>query len=177
MKYRPVMTQELLRRFTHYDPHTGVFKRTHAMTNNHKIVEKEFIPQSITKQGYRQINMFKRPYLVHRLVFLYMNGEMPKNEVDHINGDRLDNRWCNLRVVTTSGNRANMGVSLNNKSGVRGVYWYPRYQKWEVTISRNKKHYYLGRYEDIDEAIRVRKEAEEYYGFHPNHGCRDSWRG
>lgn len=174
MKYRPIMTQELLKEFTHYDPDTGVLKRTHALDRGHNKYEKEFIPKSITAQGYRQLGMFKQPYLVHRLAFLYMEGRWP-NEVDHINGDRLDNRWSNLREVTSSENKRNMGIHVNNKSGVPGVYWYPRYSKWEVTIRSNGEHIYLGRYDDLDEAIKVRKEAEIKYNFHPNHGKRSSW--
>lgn len=175
MKYRPEMTQELLKQFVHYDPDTGILKRTHAMDRGHNIYEKEFIPESVTAQGYRQLGMFKRPRLVHRLAFLYMVGRMPL-EVDHINGDRLDNRWCNLREVDSRTNRMNMGVPINNKSGTRGVYWYPRYSKWEVTITVEGKHKYLGRYTEYDEAVRIRLSAEKEHGYHENHGKRESHR-
>lgn len=175
MKYRPEMTQELLKEFVTYNPDTGILKRTHALDRGHNKYEKEFTPRSITKQGYLQIGLFKRPYLVHRLIWLYMTGKWPI-EIDHINGDRRDNRWCNLREATPAENRKNMGLPINNKSGCRGVYWYPRYQKWEVTIRINGKHIYLGRYADYDEAVRVRKTAEVEHGFHENHGERPSWQ-
>ena len=174
MKYRPEMTQELLMQFTHYDPNTGVLKRTHAMSSSHKIYAKEFIPQSTTL-GYRTISLFKTPHMIHRLAFLYMNGVFP-NEVDHINGERLDNRWCNLREVDARGNRMNRGLPSNNRSGVMGVYYYPRYDKWEVTITNEGKHMYLGRYAKFEDAVKVRLEAEVKYGYHANHGKRLSHR-
>lgn len=175
MKYRPDLTQELLKQFVHYDPDSGILKRTHALDRGHNRYEKEFIPNSITPQGYRQIGIFKTPYLVHRLIFLYMVGRMP-NEIDHIDGNRLNNKWPNLREVDSAVNRRNMGIATNNESGVKGVYWYPRYNKWEVTISKSGEHFYLGRYESFDEAVAVRRVAEKDLDFHHNHGKRDSWR-
>lgn len=176
MKYRPKLTQELLKQFVHYDPDTGILMRTHALDRGHNLIRKEFVPRSITAQGYRQISLFKSPCLVHRLAFLYMVGREAL-EIDHVNGDRLDNRWCNLREVTSSENRRNMGLSKANKSGVSGVYFYPRYQKWEVTITRGGVHEYLGRYQDLGEAVAIRRRAEIDLDFHPNHGARPSWRG
>lgn len=174
MKYRPELTQSLLRDFVHYDPDTGVLKRTHALDRGHNRFEKEFVPRSTTLQGYLQIGLFKTPYLVHRLAFLYMVGRMP-NEIDHIDGDRQNNKWSNLREVTSAVNRRNMGIPVNNRSGVRGVYFYPRYGKWEVTIGRDGEHFYLGRYDSFDEAVAVRHAAEKDLDFHQNHGKRASW--
>lgn len=175
MKYRPELTQELLKQFVHYDPDTGVLKRTHALDRGHNRYEKEFTPTSVTKQGYRQISLFKRPYTVHRLAWFYMTGEWP-DEVDHISGDRLDNRWCNLRSVSSVENRRNMGTPVNNKTGVTGVFYYHRYRKYEVSIQVKGERVYLGRYDDFNVATAVRKDAEFYYRFHENHGGRESWR-
>jgi hypothetical protein len=119
--------------------------------------------------------MFKRPYLVHRLAFLYMTGRMP-NEVDHINGDRLDNRWVNLRDVDSYRNKRNMGLCKLNKSGTPGVWYYERYGKWEVRIAHEGKSVYLGRYFDFDEAVAVRRKAEIEFNYHENHGKRESWK-
>jgi len=175
MKYRPELTQDLLKQFVHYDPESGILRRTHALDRGHNRYEKDFIPKSTNPAGYLQLGLFKYPYLVHRLAFLYMVGRMPR-EIDHIDGVRTNNKWSNLREVDTATNHLNMGIPINNKSGVRGVYWYPRYQKWEVTITKNGEHFYLGRYESFEEAIEVRLKAEQEYGFHENHGKRESWR-
>ena len=169
------LTQERLKELLHYDPDTGVLRRTHAMDRGHNIYEKDFIPKSITPAGYLQIGLFKYPYLVHRLTFLYVEGRWP-HEIDHIDGDRLNNKWLNLREVDPATNRRNMGIPINNRSGVRGVYWYPRYQKWEATIGKGGEHFYLGRYDSFDDAVAARLTAEKNLDFHNNHGKRESWR-
>jgi hypothetical protein len=176
MRYRPTLTQELLKRFVFYDPSSGIFKRTHVLDRSQNIKRKDFIPKSVTLNGYLQISLFKTPYLVHRLIFLYMVGRFP-SEVDHVDGNRLNNRWENLREVTNAINRKNMGVAVNNTSGVTGVSWYQRYGKWEASINIGRQRKYLGRFYDINDAISARKEAELSLGFHPNHGERPSWRG
>jgi hypothetical protein len=62
-------------------------------------------------------------YREHRLAWLYMTGEWPTHEIDHINGDRVDNRFCNLREATASENRWNSRKRVNNTSGYKGVSW------------------------------------------------------
>lgn len=83
--------------------------------------------------------------------------------VDHINGNTLDNRKCNLRIVTRSQNNVNKVKKSSNKSGVTGVYWDKRDKKWCVEIGFDNNRIYLGRYADFEEAVKVRKEAEEKY--------------
>lgn len=97
--------------------------------------------------------------LFHRLLF-------PDSEqVDHIHGreTRNDNRKSNLRPVNNSKNQMNKWLQKNNKSGYPGVNWHSRDQIWEVHISVNKKQIYLGRYENYEDAVRVKQEAEEKY--------------
>lgn len=85
--------------------------------------------------------------------------------VDHINHNTLDNRKCNLRICTPTQNNMNRGIQSNNTSGVTGVFWNKACNKWKATISINKKQIHLGLYEDFEEAVRARKEAEiKYFG-------------
>lgn len=85
--------------------------------------------------------------------------------VDHINRDKRDNRKENLRICTIAQNNMNHSAGKNNKSGYVGVIWKRRYAKWEAYITLNRKTYYLGRYADINDAIKARKDAEKkYYG-------------
>lgn len=86
-------------------------------------------------------------------------------QVDHINGNRQDNRKCNLRLVTPQQNNMNRGVSTRNTSGVVGVRFNKRYSKWNANITFEGFTYSLGYYEDINDAIEARKQAEiKYFG-------------
>ena len=87
----------------------------------------------------------------------------PGFERDHINGNRADNRRENLRVIPARANRFNKGMDSRNKSGHAGVFWYDRYKKYQVSITVKRKTVHLGYYEDYDEAVKVREEAEKQY--------------
>lgn len=101
-------------------------------------------------------NHLNRIYL-HQLVM----GKKKGFEIDHINGDRLDNRKQNLRFVTHHQNMWNLPLSRRNKSGCRGVWFDQKNDAWQVKICYFRKQIFLGRYKDLNEAIRVRKEAEK----------------
>ncbi len=111
-------------------------------------------------KGYavRSVNINGKRYtvLLHRLL---MQAMVPEIEVDHINGDRLDNRWVNLRYVNGSQNAMNRGLYRTNTSGKKGVYWSKSKNKWESAIRCNGKRYNLGVFSDIDDAARAYNEA------------------
>lgn len=99
------------------------------------------------------------------------NGEIPEGmQIDHINHARNDNRIENLRLATIFDNNQNMSKGRANASGHVGVSWHKSAQKWCAEIHANGVKYYLGIYDDINDAIRARKLAEEIHGFHENHG-------
>ena len=104
----------------------------------------------------------KNPILLHALIL----PECPDGMVrDHINGDRLDNRRANLRIVSVKQNSQNKGARKLSKSGVNGVVWDKRSGKWYVQIKVDGKNKYLGRFSDIKDAISTRKQAEiNYFG-------------
>ena len=104
----------------------------------------------------------KRSVLMHRII---MNNPDKKLCIDHINGasTRNDNRKTNLRIVTYSQNLMNKGTISSNKSGITGIYWDKTNNKWIASITINKKHIALGRFNDFDEAVKARKKAEEKY--------------
>lgn len=106
----------------------------------------------------------------HRVLFAMMTGKDVQGEIDHINGDRLDNRAANLRVVQHSENMRNQRIRSNNKSGVCGVFWCNTASRWSANIKVNGRNKTLGHFDTIDEATRARREAEEKFGFHANHG-------
>ena len=92
---------------------------------------------------------------IHRLIMGLGKGD--ERQVDHINGDGLDNRRCNLRVATRGENQANRGRNKNNQCGIKGVYWNESRKRWQVTIGCEGKSIFVGRYKTIEEA----KEAQE----------------
>lgn len=167
------LTQEILKSLVHYDPETGLMTWVEARNSRARKGEEA---GSVNKHnGYRYVHIDYRRYLIHRLTFLYMTGRWP-TEIDHIDGDRLNNKWANLREVTRRQNSRNLGVRTNNASGVVGVHWSRPCQRWMATIRVNYKRLYLGAFKDISDAITARKQAETQYQFHSNHGQRPARR-
>ena len=119
---------------------------------------------------YWQIRVDGRLYYAHRIVWLITYGEFPSEQVDHIDGDGLNNRLENLRAVSSTENSRNVRKKSNNTSGVSGVHWHKRDKKWQAMIEVNYKTIHLGLFSNKDEAVAARKAAELKYGFHPNHG-------
>ena len=98
---------------------------------------------------------------LHRIIM----GDPEDLVVDHINGDPLDNRKDNLRVVTVQQNNMNQGINKNNKSGVAGVSWNKNANKWVAQISYKNKLIHLGCFDNLADAAKARKDAEkEYFG-------------
>lgn len=97
-----------------------------------------------------QRNGNRRTLLMHRLILGLTDGRI---EVDHIHGDTLDNRRSQLRVCTHGQNAKNRGKNPSNRSGYRGVHWDKQSQKWRAEIWSDGKHYRLGRFDRIDDAV------------------------
>lgn len=91
-------------------------------------------------------------------------------DVDHIDGDGLNNRRSNLRCVTTKENCKNASKKINNTSGANGVYWRKDIQKWVAQINYNGKRKHLGVFSKIEDAMGARIEAQKGLGFTERHG-------
>lgn len=102
--------------------------------------------------GYRKVTIDGKNHYVHRVVFLFINGFMPKN-IDHIDGNPMNNKISNLREATQSQNLMNKAMQSNNKSGVKGLTWCKTYNKWAARITSNKKYHHVGYFENFDEAV------------------------
>ena len=98
-----------------------------------------------------------------------VTGKEP-NIIDHDNGMKSDNRFLNLVNTDLQANAQNTKLPNNNTSGIIGVRWYKRHNKWQASISINKKPVHLGYFANKQDAINARKEAEIAHGYHPNHG-------
>jgi hypothetical protein len=106
------------------------------------------------KDGYVEICIDKKIYLVHRLVFMFFNGYFPK-EIDHINNIRNDNRIENLREVTHTQNQWNHAKRKNNTSGFKGVDFNKQNNKWRAQIRQNSKKLHLGLFLTPEEAYQA----------------------
>lgn len=157
-----MITQEELRLVLKYDPKTGDFIR--LISNSPNSVTGEVIG-CLTVDGYKVIMIDNISYRAHRLAFLYMDGYLPENDVDHINRDRCDNRWSNLRHVSRSCNCRNSSIRSDNSSGVKGVSWYPSLEKWRVKFKIEKKHIHGGYFINKDNAVKARWEMEKKYNY------------
>ena len=136
---------------------------------NTKFVGKEAL-KSKNGCGYKHGSIFNVVYRAHRLAWAIHYGEWPPKDVDHINGDRSDNRISNLRSVSRAENHKNKCVPSNNTSGVLGVSWVRQSRKWTARITTGGTVFWLGDFETFEEAVAKRKAAEREYGFHKNHG-------
>lgn len=161
----PVLTADELRAAVSYDPETGVFTWRNPASRR---VRSGSPAGSVTGYGYLSIRINKRAYLAHRLAWLYVHGNWPASEIDHVNGIRTDNRIVNLRDVPGNVNRQNVRRPKRTcKSGVLGVVWSERYQKWEAKLTVNHKNRYIGRFDDKQEAHAAYLQAKREF----HEGC------
>ncbi|MNJ59568.1 hypothetical protein D3C77_552610 [compost metagenome] len=124
----------------------------------------------VNSNGYVLIQINGKHYRAHRLAWLATTGDWPAQHIDHINGDKLDNRIKNLRDVSSLENNRNMPLLASNKSGRVGVSWYSARSEWVAHIKVDGRQKILGRFKSISLAIDARESAERDLGFHPNHG-------
>lgn len=167
-----------LHRLLSYDPETGVltwrarsvdmFRSTPGRSAEHacalwnsKLAEKP--AGSDAGQGYLKVRLIYGMVPVHRVIWALMTGEWPV-EVDHLNRDRADNRWANLRSVQRLENARNHGVQKNNTSGFPGVS--RRDGKWRVRIGEGGKRTNLGSFACLGRALVVRRQAEARLGYY-----------
>jgi len=161
------VTQEELKASLQYDPATGLFTWLKCLSDRCK---PGYAAGTINSNGYVQMRMAGVIYKAHRLAFLYMTGEFPPAQVDHVNHVRDDNRWANLRPVTHAQNGRNAALPSTNTSGTIGVGFFARTNRWCAQITVDGVCKRLGYFRTIEEARAARAKAETLYDFHPNHG-------
>lgn len=145
----------------------------YALINNSVLVDSEDVEKifsfkryvSKNSLGYPYVNWKSKEFFIHRLVMNLPQyyDDCSKIIVDHINGNKLDNRKSNLRICEKSKNPINCKRYSNNKSGKKGVFYNKKLNKWEVGIQYEGKSMYLGVYSEFEEAVKVRECAERKY--------------
>ena len=142
MKPRPLATRSLVLELVRYCPVSGVFTWRRPTSN---CVKAGSIAGGLNSKGYRHIELDGAKFKASRLAWLIVTGEDPgDHEIDHMNRDRSDDRFSNLRLATRTDNCRNINTPKHNTSGTRGVSRHSRSGKWEAYIYLDKKRIQLG---------------------------------
>ena len=171
-----MLTQAELKHILDYNHDTGIFtwknphKQGRAKPGKPAGTIKLCGPVG-SKRPYHYIHFGRKWYRSHRLAWLYMTGSWPEKEIDHINNNTHDNRFVNLREADHQQNGYNKKLQANNTSGVKGVYWDKSRCKWMARLNINGRMVNLGRFANIEDAIKkIMEEREKHHGEFCNHG-------
>jgi len=155
-------SQTELKKIIHYDTSTGNF--TWLINKNYNATANT-LAGYIKPNKHRYIKIKNKEYSASRLAWFYLYGYFPKNDIDHINRNSLDNRISNLREISHQHNSINANVSKNNTSKVTGVSWCKKSKKWLARIRVNYVAYNIGFHNDFLEAVCHRLAAEQCLGW------------
>lgn len=155
------LTAKTLRKILSYDPLTGEWRHL-TNGNGFKI---GWSAGGLCTNGYWYIGINRRRYCAHRLAWLYMTGRWPRNEIDHINRDKSDNRFVNLREATHHENSANAAARKNNKSRFKGVRKHKDGRRWSAAIIYRGRQKWLGLFDSAEDAAAAyTAAADTFYG-------------
>ena len=156
------LSQERVKELLRYNPMTGDF----IWLVSRGKAKKGYIAGHVSaKDGYRRINVDQSMCKSSRLAWFYMLGYWPEHDVDHIDRDRANDKWSNLRHVSRICNMRNKDISPDNKTGVVGIFRDNNRKKWMSYINVNGKRLHLGRFVDFKKAVIARWNAEKKYHF------------
>jgi hypothetical protein len=162
---RSDLTQKRLKALLIYNPATGVMINRVTRNPRAKIGEIAGAATGNEKRWYIQIDGVR--YSRSRLAVLYMTGRWPPHEVDHLNHDRLDDRWRNLWLATRSENGCNRRVQSNNKIGVKGIQFDKRCtnKPYCARVGKNGRTVFWKNFPTLEEAIAAHRQAVlKYHG-------------
>lgn len=162
------LTQEKLKEILSYNPEAGIF--TWMVSRPQR--KKGSAAGTIGHRGYVTITINRHRFFAHRLAWLYVYGYLPENLIDHKDRVCYHNWIKNLREASQSCNMRNTGTPKNNTSGIKGVSWDNKSKKWDPSIQVFGRKKHLGFCDKIEDAVKLRWEAEKEYKFHDC--CDDS---
>lgn len=161
------LTVEELKSQLRYEPDTGDFYRIARPRGSNAPMG--LITTKTTEAGYIRIRVLGRKFMAHQLAYVYMTHVWP-TQVDHDNRNRSDNRWCNLSESSDVHNRKNQSLRKTNNTGMAGVIWDDKRQRYVVRVTNNYKQIWLGQFKTLLAAEYARHAANLEYGFSHNHG-------
>jgi len=152
-----MITQQELKTLLHYDEHTGIFTRKTKVKGGGEIGSE--VGQALNSRGYKSFMHKGVSYQLHRLAWFYVNGVWPKENIDHINRVKTDNRICNLREASKLLNNLNTDVRRDNKSGFKGVCFEKRRGKYLAHIRLDGRLKHLGAFDSAEKASEAYQSA------------------
>jgi hypothetical protein len=158
------VTYEHLRESFDYNSDTGSFVWKKAPKCVPGVLGKEAgrIKDNGNGKLYRSVELYNRPYLISRLIYFYMTGKWPAECIDHINGDSLDNRWCNLREATYAENNRNHKPWVRSNGLPVGVMKM-KSGRYTSRVVCDRKAIHLGTFDTADEAYNAYVDARRKY--------------
>jgi len=143
------VTQRDVKDTFEYDPDTGVctWKIYRLKAAPGEPIDERYV----YKDGYIVISLKNKAHMLHRLIWLWMTGDWPKNQIDHLNGDKLDNRWENLKDVTQHQNLCNKGAYKKESPEPTGVRKEGK-NTWSAILTVQGTQMNLGRFDDPEKA-------------------------
>jgi hypothetical protein len=149
-----------VRRLLAYDPTTGRFFNA----VNRRRARKGAPAEIEHNAGYRCVSIGGQKHLSHRLVWLYLHGEWPSGDIDHIDGDKQNNRPSNLRDVPRMVNTQNVrSARANNASGLLGATFCRQTGRWASTIRINGVKTHIGRFDTAEQAHAAYMRAKQQH--------------
>ena len=168
MKMIPLPPLEVLNELLKYDKDIGTFTWKVFRSNLAKAGD---VADNLMPDGYVSLCINDRQYRAHRIAYKMVYGHDPIGVMDHIDGNRANNKISNLRVATLNQNQWNSAVANHNTSGLKGVTWKKDTKKWAAQLQYNGKKIWLGVYDDKHDAHQAyMKAAAEYFGEFANNG-------
>lgn len=179
-------TPHELRQLLRYEPTTGMlfwrvrgpewfdheWPESFAEGWNARFAGEEAVACVDSSSGYKTGSILRVRVKAHRVVWAMCRGDWPHGVIDHINGDKTDNRIENLRDTNHIINGRNAKKSKANTSGHTGISWCSQQSKWKVQLRDSGAKVTIGRFQELAEAVAARDEAYRRIGFHENHGKR-----
>jgi hypothetical protein len=150
------LTQKMLKEILRYDPDSGLF---YWKVSLNKKIKRDEVAGCLHSSGYIYIAIYKKLYLAHRLAYIYMTGKWPIKQIDHINGNRSDNRFINLRDSSNSENHQNR----KNTAILMGAHWVAKEKKYVSSITVNYHKIHLGTFSTAKDAHMAYCKAKKKY--------------